>query len=204
MLRRLGIYPNSYYNYLKKRKSKYHEYKEEIKNKIRELYHKYNGVAGYRMITVYLSREGYKCSKLTVHKYMNKELKLCSTVRPKKPNYKHGKAHKIFENKLKQNFKAEKKNKTWCTDFTYIFKKNGDVRYNCTIIDLYDRSVIASVTGKNINSQLAVETLKKAIETQPKIKGELILHSDQGTQYTSKMFTEFCKSVNVTQMSSRI
>ena len=63
--------------------------------------------------------------------------------------------------------------------------------------------MIASVTGKNITAELAIETLKKALETQPTIKGELILHSDQGTQYTSKAFTEFCSSNNITQSMSK-
>ena len=41
-------------------------------------------------------------------------------------------------------------NKSWCTDFIYIPLSDGSMRYNCTIIDLYDRSVIASVNGMNI------------------------------------------------------
>ena len=128
---------------------------------------------------------------------------LRSIVRTKNPDYKYGKPHKIFENKLNQDFSASAINEKWCTDFTYLFLKNHDVRYNCTIIDLYDRSVIASVMGKNITAELAIETLKKALETQPTIKGELILHSDQGTQYTSKAFTEFCSSNNITQSMSK-
>lgn len=44
-----------------------------------------------------------------------------------------------------QDFTAEKPNQKWCTDFTYLFLKNHEVRYNCTILDLYDRSVIASI-----------------------------------------------------------
>ena len=72
---------------------------------------------------------------------------------------------------------------------------NHEVRYNCTIIDLHDRSVIASITDRNITSDLAIRTLRKALESQPTIKDGLILHSDQGSQYTSKAFTEFCESV---------
>ena len=93
--------------------------------------------------------------------------------------------------------------KKWCTDFTYLFLKNHDVRYNCSIIDLHDRSVIASITDRHITSDLAIRTLQKALDSQPAIKGELILHSDQGSQYTSKAFTDFCKSVNVTQSMSK-
>ena len=119
---------------------------------------------------VYLERKGIKLSNLTVHKYMNKELKLSSIVRRKKPNYRKGKPHKIFDNLIKQEFGADSRNKKWCTDFTYLFLTDGSKRYNCTILDLYDRSVIASITDKNITADLAIRTLKKALESQPKIK----------------------------------
>jgi transposase InsO family protein len=118
-------------------------------------------------MTAYLERIGYRYSRTTVHKYMNKELGLHSIVRPRKPGTKPGKPHKVFENKLKQNFTAEKINPKWCTDFTYLFLKNGDVRYNRTIIDLHDRSVVASITDRRITSDLAVRTLQKALDSQP-------------------------------------
>ena len=63
---------------------------------------------------------------------------LYSLVRPKKPGYRCGKPHKVFENKLKQEFHAEQANHKWYTDFTYLFLKNGEVRYNCSIVDLHD------------------------------------------------------------------
>ena len=154
-------------------------------------------------MTIYLARRGYDYSPTTIHKYMNVELGLRSVVRPKKPGYKHGKPHKVFENKLNQDFKADKINQKWCTDFTYLFLKNGEVRYNCAIIDLHDRSVITSVTDCHITSGLAIRTLQKALDSQPAIKGELTLHSDQGSQYTSKAFVEFCESVHVTQSMSK-
>lgn len=70
-------------------------------------------------------------------------------------------------------------------------------------MDLYDRSIVASITDKQLTSNLAIRTLKKALESQHIIKGELILHSDQGSQYTSKEFTEFCKEVGIIQSMSR-
>ena len=154
-------------------------------------------------MVVYLARRGYTYSPATIHKYMNTEMGLRSVVRRKKPEYVHGKPHRIFGNKLLKDFTAEKPNQKWCTDFTYLFLKNHDVRYNCTIIDLYDRSVVASITDRHITSDLAIRTLQKALDLQPVINDGLILHSDQGTQYTSKAFTEFCESVKVTQSMSK-
>lgn len=94
---------------------------------------------------------------------MNTELELHSMVRPKKPDCRQRKLHKIFENKRNQEFTAEKINQKWCTDFTYLFLKNHEVRYNCIIIDLYHRSVIASVTDCHITSDLAIRTLQKTL-----------------------------------------
>ena len=134
---------------------------------------------------------------------MNTERGLRSIVRPGKPDYEHAKPHKVFENKIKQDFTADTVNQKWCTDFTYLFLDSHEVRYNCTIIDLHDRSVVASITDRHITSDLAIRTLQKALDSQPAIKGELILHSDQGSQYTSKAFVEFCESVHVTQSMSK-
>ena len=170
---------------------------------IQEIYHRHNGVDSYRRMTIYLKQQGYNYSAATIHKYMNTELGLRSIVRPKKPWTKSGKPHKVFENRLKQNFSADKPNQKWCTDFTYLYLKNGDVRYNCTIIDLYDRSVVASVTDRHITSDLAIRTLQKALASQPQVKGERILHSDQGSQYTSNAFVEFCESAHITQSMSK-
>ena len=126
LLNQLDIYPNAYYNYRKKRKVDYYAHKEEVKSEIEKIYHEHNGVDGYRSMTVYLSRRGYAYSTTTIHKDMNVEMGLCSIVRPKKPDYKPGTPHKVFENKLNQDFTAECPNQKWCTDFTYLFLKNHD------------------------------------------------------------------------------
>ena len=170
---------------------------------ITDIYHNTKGRLGHRKMRIFLARKGIKLSKTTVHKYMNKELELRSLLKRKKPGYSKGQTHKVFPDLLKQNFRAEKVNQKWCTDFTYLFLEDGRKRYNCSIIDLYDRSVIASLNGKVMNADLAINTLKKALSSQPVPQGGLILHSDQGSQYTSKAFTEFCESVNLTQSMSK-
>ena len=110
LLRMFNICPNAYYNYLKNRKADYHQQKDEIKKSIREIYHSHGGVDGYRTIQAYLIRKGYDVSRLTVHKYMNTEMQLFSISRKKKPMYEHGIAHKVYENKLNQNFRADEIN----------------------------------------------------------------------------------------------
>ena len=202
-MRRLEIYPNAYYNYRKHRRAKEVVRKQDILHQIQTIYHETNGVAGYRRMRIYLARNGIELSALTVHKYMNTELGLCSVVRRKAPKYQGGTQHKKFENLLKQDFTAPQINQNWATYFTYLFLHGGDVRYNCTIIDLHDRSVVASLTDRRMTSDLAIRTLGKALSSQRKrIKG-LILHSDQGSPYTSKAFTDFCEEHDLTQSMSK-
>lgn len=153
-------------------------------------------------MVVYLARRGISLSKTSVLKYM-RELGLRSVVHPKKARYKKGDCYKKFENKLKRDFSADAPNRKWCTDFTYLFLSDGAKRYNCSIVDLYDRSVVSTLNSNRIDAKLAVDTLKQALEKNPGAKGKVLLHSDQGSQYTSQMFTEYCESVSVQQSMSR-
>ncbi len=76
------------------------------------------------------------------------------------------------------------------------------MRYNCSILDLYDRSIVASVNGESINTKLAKETLGKALKSE-KPKEGLILHSDQGCPYTSWEFVSYCREKKIIQSMSK-
>lgn len=154
------------------------------------------------MMRALLKEKGIILSNSTVHKYMNKELKLKSITRKIKPKYIKGESHKTFENHVKQNFCTEAKNKIWCTDFTYLHLTDGSMRYNCTVIDLYDRRVVATLSSKTIDTKLAIDTLEIALKKNKKIDG-LILHSDQGSQYTSHNFTDYCERNKIIQSMSK-
>lgn len=151
----------------------------------------------------FIARKGIFYSKTTMHKYMNKELALRSVVMRKKPAYLKGTVHKVFPNLLNREFKALTPNSVWCTDFTYLNLSNGSKRYNCSILDLYDRSIVATLNGKEITSDLAIRTLELALKYHKPSNSGLILHSDQGSQYSSKQFTEFCQDRKIAQSMSR-
>lgn len=204
LLQRMNVYPNAYYNYLKDRKSAYRSKKKMIKTRIATIYHENHGILGYRQMQIFLKREGVTISALTCHKYMNTEMHMYSITRKKKKYNTPGESHKVFDNLLNRDFTADKPNKKWCIDFTYLNLKNGNRRYNCTIIDLYDRSVVASVTGKYITAELACETIAKAMnDNKSATNTEVILHSDQGSQFTSREFSEKCSSYGIRQSMSR-
>ena len=202
LCRKFRISPSCYYNYLKNKKQEYYEQREIVYERIKYIYYNNNRTVGHRSMKVFLSRYGICLSKTTVHKYMNKELNLTSIVMHKKQGYKAYSKHKIFDNLLQQDFEVKNKNKVWCTDFTYMRQPNGRFRYNCSIIDLFDRSAVASVNDDYINTDLAIKTLSKALGQEHPPKG-LILHSDQGVQFASWEFVNFCKSHGIIQSMSK-
>ena len=151
-------------------KREYHKRLEHIFELIKYVYYNNNRVIGYRAMRIFIKRYGYELSNTTMHKYMNKELNLCAVIMHSKPGYKAGKKNKIFDNLLNQNFTVDCQNKVWCTDFTYMRQPNGKFRYNCSIIDLFDRSAVASLNSDYINTDLAINTLKTALKKKTILK----------------------------------
>lgn len=96
----------------------------------------------------------------------------------------------------------QKKNRIWCTDFIYIRLGNGRMRYNCSIIDLYDRTVVSSVNSDHINTALVIKALETALVNE-KLSEGLILHSYRGCQFTSWAFADYCKENGIVQSMSR-
>jgi len=133
----------------------YRAEKAKVMVRIQKIYHEHHGTTGYRMMAYLLKKEDISLSFQTVHKYM-KSLKLRSITRRKKPGYVKHQAHRIVPN-CKQ--KPSAPNKVWSMDFTYIFTKTG-MCFNCTIIDEFDRTIVATHTGKQINTELAISRWK--------------------------------------------
>ena len=202
LCRHLNISLNCYYNYKKEAMREYRKRLAHIFDIIKYVYYNNNRVTGYRAMRIFLKRYGYELSNPTVHKYMNTILGLRAIIMRRKPGYQRCHKHNIFDDFFKQNFTVDRKNKVWCTDFTYMRQPDGKFRYNCTIIDLHDRAVIASVNSSYMNTELAISTLQKALKQEHYPKG-IILHSDQGCQFTSWEFSTFCKGNGVTQSMSK-
>lgn len=154
------------------------------------------------MMTYLLAQKGINYSNQTVFQYMH-ALGLTSITRRKsKYKYIKGRASKIFPNLLNQDFYAPEKNKIWCCDFTYLPMGDGQMRYNCSILDLYDRSIVATLNGDHIDADLAQRTLQKAIIKENPKRG-LIFHTDQGSQFGAIAFMQFCALSGIQQSMSR-
>ncbi len=100
--------------------------------------------------------------------------------------------NKVFTNILNRDFTVSKPNLIWATDFTYLSLADGTMHYNCTIIDLYDRSAVVTLNGASMTADLALKTLRKALKRHHPGKG-LILHSDQGSRLPLKNLLIFVR-----------
>ncbi len=98
----------------------------------------------------------------------------------------------VMPNLLKRNFYADKPNQKWSTDIKYIIY-NGKRAYLSSIMDLHTRNIIAYKISKRMDNKLVMDTLNEAIRKQKDVFG-VILHSDQGFQYTSNEYKAICES----------
>jgi len=84
-------------------------------------------------------------------------------------------------------------NQIWVTDFTYLWYKNRFI-YVATVIDIYNREVVGACVLTNHSSALIIQTMVGALMNHPKPD---IIHSDQGSEYTGKIYTDFCTSSGI-------
>ncbi|WP_320048156.1 IS3 family transposase [uncultured Ilyobacter sp.] len=111
------------------------------------------------------------------------------------------KRENITGNIVKRKFKVGRKNEVWVTDITYIWTSEGWL-YLSTIMDLFSRRIIAYDIGKRMTSELVIDTLTRSFLLEEP-EEELIVHSDQGSQYSSREYSNLVKKLGLIQSMSR-
>lgn len=193
----LEIGVRTYYKYRNSEDKDYYDYLI-----IKEVFDESKGTYGYRRITEGIKiKYGVIFNHKKVRRIMNKYY-----IKPKYVKKKQTQSYKRIEENVKSNivnrkFSTNESNKIWCTDITYLIF-NGKRAYLSTIIDLYDRKVVAYKISKFNNNKLVIDTLNEAITKQKDVTG-LIIHSDQGFQYTSFEYKAICESNGITISHSR-
>lgn len=97
---------------------------------------------------------------------------------------KSNKEHKKYPYLLR-NLKIERSNQVWGIDITFLPVKKGFM-YLVAIIDLYSRCVVGWSLSNTMEAEWCKETLEEAIKLHGKPE---IVNSDQGSQFTSDVFT---------------
>ena len=170
---------------------------------IKKVFDDSKGTYGYRRITEGLKIEyGVIFNHKKVIRIMRKYNIKPEYIRRIRPNIGYKRIEEnIKTDLLKRNFKTDALNKVWDTDVTYLIFK-GKRLYLSTIIDLYDRHVVSYNISKFNDINLVMNTLNDAIKKEKDVHG-LIIHSDQGFQYTSHQYKAVCESNGITISMAR-
>jgi len=149
---------------------------------------------GYRKITALLNRS-VKISKNTVQRIMQKYDWNCRVKMKRKK--KMGQPFKTVDNKLNREFQASTPFKKLVTDITYLPFGQKQL-YLSSIMDLYNGEIIAYSIGDKQDVSFVLDTLN---QLPPLIN--CLLHSDQGSVYTSYSYQKEIKKKGITMSMSR-
>lgn len=156
---------------------------------------------GYRKIKKLLKHKyRIELNRNTVQQIMQKHNLQCR-VKPKRKWKSQGESVIVAPNLLQRDFTASMHNQKWVTDITYI-QYGSSTLYLSTIIDLYNNQIVSYKLYTHQQTPLVIDTLKEALEVRGNPKG-VIIHSDQGSVYTSYSFQNFVKENNLVSSMSR-
>ena len=193
----LEISKRTYYKYRNAEDKDYYDYLI-----IKEIFDDSKGTYGYRRITEGLKiKYGVIFNHKKVQRIMNKYNLKPRYIKKKQMQTSKRIEENVKPNLVKRKFNVNEPNKIWVTDITYLIYHNKR-SYLSTILDLYDRKVVAYKISKFNNNQLVIDTLNEAISKRKDVNG-LILHSDQGFQYTSFEYKVICESNGIQISMSR-
>jgi putative transposase len=136
---------------------------------------------GSRKMTEWLATQGHVVNRKRVSRLM--ALMGLAAVYPKPRLSQPGEGHKIYPYLLR-GVSVERVNQVWSTDITYIRMAQGFV-YLVAVMDWYSRFVLSWALSLTMELDFCVEALKCALR-----RGRPgIFNSDQGSQFTSELFT---------------
>jgi putative transposase len=105
-------------------------------------------------------------------------------------------------NVLDRDFDAGRPNQKWVTDITYLPTVDGWV-YLAVVLDLFSRRVVGWSLSDSLATPLVSSALKMAIEARRPKRGELLHHSDRGSQYTSEYYQHTLRTLGIECSMSR-
>jgi putative transposase len=96
---------------------------------------------------------------------------------------------------VERHFAADGPNRLWAADITYIPTWAGFL-YLAIVLDVFSRKIVGWSMATHLRTELVLEALERAALGR-KPKGQVIHHSDQGTQYTAIRFGNRCDDLGV-------
>ena len=167
---------------------------------IRASYAASNGIYGSPRIYDDLREAGERCGRHRIARIM-RENKIKAIRGYKTPHYRPGQPAQLAPNRLEHKFTVDGPDRVWVTDITYIRTWQGWL-YLAAVLDLYARKVVGWSMKPTLAKELVLDALLTAVWRR-KPQGEVIVHSDQGSQYGSGEWQRFCRLHNLVPSMSR-
>ena len=201
MCRVFGVERSGFYAWLKMPSSPRAKDNQRLTGLIKQSWLESGCVYGYRKIHDDLRCSGETLSANRTARLMKNTGLKAQVGYKRKPGSYGGSPAVVAENKLEQNFEVFAPNQVWVTDITYIKTHEGWL-YLAVVIDLYSRRVVGFSMQSRLHMDLVLTALLMAVWGR-KPKNKVIIHSDQGSQFTSHEWQAFLDKHNLEASMSR-
>jgi putative transposase len=146
-------------------------------------------VYGARKVWKQMGREGWCVARCTVARLMRR-LGIRGVIRGK--GVKTTIADKALacpQDRVNRQFRAERPNQLWVSDFTYVSTWAGFV-YVAFVVDVFARRIVGWKVSASSKTDFVLDALEQALHARRPTQGGLIHHSDRGVQYVSIRYTQ--------------
>lgn len=147
-------------------------------------------VYGAEKVWRQLGREGHVVARCTVERLMSRS-GLRGVVRGKvvRTTISDSKAPCPLD-RVNRQFKAQRPNQLWVSDFTYVSTWQGWL-YVAFVIDVFARRIVGWRVSSSMHTDFVLDALEQALyDRQPERDSSLVHHSDRGSQYVSIRYSE--------------
>ena len=201
MCRSLRIQPSGFYAWLKNPLSNREREDARQTELLRKAWKDSGKVYGYRKLHDDLLDQCETCCPNRVARLVNLAGIKALIGYKRRPGSYGGKPSVVVDNTLDRQFDVAVPDKVWVTDITYI-KTNEGFAYLAVVIDLYSRRVVGWSMQSRQTTDVVLQALLMAVWRR-KPTSKVLIHSDQGSQFTSIDWALFLKHHNLQHSMSR-
>ncbi|EOD0135602.1 IS3 family transposase, partial [Escherichia coli] len=200
LCRVLDVHPSGFYAWLQQPHSQRHQADLRLTGQIKQFWLESGCVYGYRKIHLDLRDSGQQCGVNRVWRLM-KRVGIKAQVGYRSPRARKGEASIMSPNRLQRQFNPDAPDERWVTDITYIRTHEGWL-YLAVVVDLFSRKIIGWSMQSRMTKDIVLNALLMAVWRRNPEK-QVLVHSDQGSQYTSHEWQSFLKSHGLEGSMSR-
>ncbi|MDN7098644.1 IS3 family transposase [Enterobacter hormaechei] len=200
LCRVLDVHPSGFYAWFKQPYSQRHQVDLRLTGQIKQFWLESGCVYGYRKIHLDLRDSGQQCGVNRVWRLMNRA-GIKAQVGYRSPRARKGEASIVSPNRLQRQFNPDAPDKRWVTDITYVRTHEGWL-YLAVVVDLFSRKIIGWSMQSRMTKDIVLNALLMAVWRRNPQK-QVLVHSDQGSQYTSHEWQSFLKAHGLEGSMSR-